>query len=46
MTDRDARVIHGEPPANAWTYLATRITIWVDGEPLRAGEAVARFTRP
>ena len=46
MTDRDARVIHGEPPENAWTYLATRLTIWVDGEPLRAGEAVARLGAP
>ena len=45
MTDRDARVIHGAPPENAWTYLATRLTIWVDGEPLRAGEAVARLER-
>ena len=46
MTDRDARVIHGEAPANAWTYLATRLTIWVDSEPLRAGEAVARLGAP
>jgi hypothetical protein len=36
----------GDPPASAWTYLATRLTVWIDGEPVRAAEAVARLGAP
>lgn len=46
MGTDDGEVLWGDPPESAWTYLATRLTIRVDGQALRAAEAVARLGAP
>jgi len=40
------QVLWGEPPENAAVYLATRLTVWVEGEATRAADAVARLGAP
>ena len=48
--ENDGVVLFGEPQigvdGDAWIYLATQITITVDGDPLTAAQAVKRLGAP